>query len=55
MLKVAKQADKYTGELELMGLGPLNFCDIREISDTEDCDVYLEEVEQFLHTIGFDS
>ena len=24
-LEVAKQADKYTGRLELMGLGPLNF------------------------------
>ena len=52
MLEVAKQADKYTGELELLGLGPLKFCDIREVSDTEDCDTYLEEVEQFLGTIG---
>ena len=49
---MAKQADKYTGELELLGLGPLKFCDIREVSDTEDCDTYLEEVEQFLGTIG---
>lgn len=57
MLDVAKQAEIYTNELGEMGMGPANFCDIRETNDMTDCETYLEEVGEFFKTIKmiFDS